>query len=68
MTAALTTRDLPDGWTEVVIDCAHGVTTGMAKGRRGDLFEVTVELLIRRHEAEEGCGCALRIRAEGARS
>lgn len=57
-----------DGWTEVVIDCPHGTTTGLAKGRRGDLFDVTVSLLVRRHEAEERCGCALRIRAEQATS
>lgn len=68
VTAALTTRDLPDGWTEVVVHCPHGTTTGMAKGKRGDLFAVTVELLVRRHEVEERCGCALRIQAEEARS
>ena len=68
MTAALTTRGLPDGLIEVEIDCPHGTTTAQAKGRHGDLFDVTVSLLVRRHEAEERCGCALRIRAEQAMS
>ncbi len=68
MTAALTTRQRSDGWVEVVVDCPHGTTTGLSKGERPDLFRVTVDLLVRRHEAEERCGCALRISAEGARS
>jgi hypothetical protein len=68
MTAALTTRGLPDGWIEVVIDCPHGTTTGLAKGERPDLFRVTVQVLVSRHQTEERCGCALRIRTEQAMS
>ena len=62
---ALTTRELPDGRTEIVIDCAHFTTTALATGRRSDkLFNLAVQILVRSHEAEERCGCALRIRAE----
>jgi len=68
VTAALTTRQRSDGWVEVVVDCPHGTTTGLSKGERPDLFRVTVRLLVSRHQAEEKCGCALRISAEGARS
>ncbi len=68
MTATLTTRDLPDGWFEVVIDCPHGTTTGTSKGVDGELFDAALSLLVRSHEVEERCGCALHIRAEQATS
>jgi hypothetical protein len=71
--ATMTTKQLRIHGVDVQrmsVECAHGRTTAdLVNGRfRGAPNAETIAwILAERHEAEEGCGCALPLLTPGAR-
>ena len=72
--ATMTTKQLRIHGVDVQrmsVECAHGRTTadlvnGRLRGAPG--AEMVARILAERHEAEEGCGCALPLLTPGARA
>lgn len=63
MTAAtLKIEDLGSGEKRVVVDCAHGTTTGHAMNADAIEEAALVAGLVMKHYAEEGCGCTRELR------
>jgi hypothetical protein len=72
VTAVIRSENVPDldpPGQRIVVDCRHGTTEVVLvrAGRAGPRTEdELIALAVARHEAEEGCGCALGARGSSA--